>query len=104
MILTEQPVGNTKGVGARLIVFPCLHASLPIKCSFQLAKNGDLNKESLSAWRAEAAGAIASAHHRGLDFNSNRANVIASLSLVVVRHDILNPFTLNLVTTTMDKD
>ena len=92
-----------------MIVFPCLHASLPIKCSFQLAKNGDLNKESLSAWRA--AGAIASAHHRGLDFNSNRANVIASLaaaaassSLVVVRHDILNPFTLNLVTTTMDKD
>ena len=78
-LLTEQPVGNTKGVGARLIVFPCLHASLPIKCSFQLAKNGDLNKESLSAWRA--AGAIASAHHRGLDFNSNRANVIASLSL-----------------------
>ena len=39
------------------------------------AKNGNLNKGT---------------HHWGLDFNSNRANV---------RHDILNPFALNLVTT-----
>ena len=47
-VLTEHTVADItkEGLVARLIVFPCLHASLPIKCSFQLAKNGDLNKES----------------------------------------------------------
>ena len=80
-VLTEHTVADTitkEGLVARLIVFPCLHASLPIKCSFQLAKNGDLNKESPVCM--EKREAIASAHHRGLDFNSNRANVIASRS------------------------
>ena len=69
-----------KGLVACLIVFPCLHASLPIKCSFQLAKNGDLNKESLTPSPGSIMIAIASAHHSGLDFNSNRANGDAKLS------------------------